>query len=349
MALTAWGQPQSRTTARSKEGGSRGRAANTKGEGATVRLRKEHPEKLEALTRSSVVHLDKRRKYLHGLEVTYSENEKAALERAVERSIVKAAQVHKKAIEITATTKRLSVTQFNTEWNKAGKEKEKEKREASQLALMHGQRAWHKTAMRLVFSKEIDLFFTHNNKARKLSDVKKSIVEMLKEASKMEIPNKPPAMLAKLVSLPVVGGRTPDRDALEKEFAERVQSVDVEAIAAAAKARRAAGASARSSTALGRLSEYAEVTMPAIGPALIERRISMKFNTGWAEGAVLEVSDGTAAHQFDGKDRRQKKGIVPLGWAFAHFFDDELDWWVCLAEMTDDGKYHLFNGNRQGA
>ena len=110
------------------------------------------------------------------------------------------------------------------------------KREASQLALMHWQRAWHKTAMRLVFSKEIDLFFTHNNKARKLSDVKKSIVEMLKEASKMEILDKPPAMLAKLVSLPVVGGRTPDRDALEKEFAERVQAVDVEAIAAAANA-----------------------------------------------------------------------------------------------------------------
>ena len=139
-----------------------------------------------------------------------------------------------------------------------GGTKEKEKQ---QLALMKGQVAWHKVAMRLVFSKEIDLFFTHNSKARKLADVKKSVLQMLRAATVLDIPDAPPAVLAKLVSLPVVGALTPDREGLEEEFARKVAAIDVEAIASAAKSRRAAKASAKSAPVLGELGEYAETVI----------------------------------------------------------------------------------------
>jgi hypothetical protein len=146
----------------------------------------------------------------------------------------------KQATEICATTERLTEAEFKTAWNaRRGDAEDKAKQ---RLALMKGQVAWHRVAMRLVFPKVIDLFFTHNNKARELDYVKKSITQMLKAASKMDIPDAPPTQLAKLVSLPVVGRLTPDSKDLEEEFARGVaiDTIDVEAIADAAKSRRAA-------------------------------------------------------------------------------------------------------------
>jgi hypothetical protein len=215
---------------------------------------------------------------------------------------------------------------------------------------MKGQVAWHKTAMRLVFPKGIDLFFSHNKVARELISMKQSVIEMLQAASTMQIPDAPPSQLLKLVSLPKIGTQTADRAELEKAFAAKMAAVDVRAITAATKQRQASRASAASVGAPSALAEFAEMVMPAIDDELIARRINYKFaGTGWSEGVIVAVADGTDAHTFDYRTQ-QLTGVVPRGYVQAHWFEDDLDWWVGLPEREEKKPNSvLFNGRKIGS
>ena len=64
---------------------------------------------------------------------------------------------------------------------------------------------------------------------------------------------------------------------------------------------------------------------------------------------VLAVADGTDAHMFDYRTQ-QLKGVVPRGYVYAHWLEDELDWWVALPEREEKAtKSLLFNGRKVGS
>jgi hypothetical protein len=312
--------------------------------GAIPRMAIEDPRKLLALTHSGVVNLAKRQTVRKDGTREYYKLAKETLDKKVAAAVITAATTFKKALEICAETSRLTVSRFRSEWTKCRGEVK------AQLALMKGQVAWHKTAMRLVFPKHIDLFFSHKKVPREMISMKESVIQMLQEASTMQIPDAPPSQLLKLVSLPKIGTQTADRVELEKAFAAKMADVDVEAIAAATKQRQASRASATSVGASSDLAEFAEMVMPAIDDELIERRIKYKFaGTGWSEGVILAVADGTDAHKFDYRTQ-QLTGPVPRGYVQAHWFEDELDWWVSLPEREEkQPKSPLFNGRKIGS
>jgi hypothetical protein len=192
------------------------------------------------------------------------------LDKKVAAALITAATTSKKATETAMHAPRLApaslrASSAKTEWNKCkGEGGEQEK---AQLALMKGQVAWHKTAMRLVFPKGVDLFFSYNEVARELISMKQSVIEVLQAASTMRIPDAPPSQLLKLVSLPKIGTQTADRAELEKAFAAKIAAVGVEAIAAATS-KAAPGVESQCCICCGAssaLAEFVEMAMPAIG------------------------------------------------------------------------------------
>jgi hypothetical protein len=166
------------------------------------------------------------------------------------------------------------------------------------------------------FDKDIDLASSHQSVPRAYRELLASVKEQLKTERIKPIPTEVPCELRALTDLPVIGTSCEEREKTEAKFAEMIKAIDQ------------AGDSDPPEQAQGRQRGRDTRPMPPLDGTLVDTDIEFKYNSGWFNGGVLAVSDGSTEHAF----------TVPVSngsmYALVLFEDDDKEEWVHLQRMA---------------